>query len=69
MPPPSHGPPAGVLRDDAQTRTTGQAMDRSATVALLASAGAAPHLSAGILSPYDGERGALIAVFANRQRC
>ncbi|TIQ27983.1 MAG: hypothetical protein E5X48_32040 [Mesorhizobium sp.] len=33
-------------------------------------AGAAPHLPAGILSPYsDGERGALVADFANRQRC
>ncbi|PBB92254.1 hypothetical protein CK215_10470 [Mesorhizobium sp. WSM3864] len=32
--------------------------------------GAAPHLPAGILSPYsDGERGALIGGFANRQRC
>ncbi|TIQ28207.1 MAG: hypothetical protein E5X48_31755 [Mesorhizobium sp.] len=32
--------------------------------------GAAPHLPAGILSPYsDGERGALIAAFANHQRC
>ncbi|TPK41649.1 hypothetical protein FJ492_19825 [Mesorhizobium sp. B2-5-4] len=32
--------------------------------------GAAPHLPAGILSPYrDGERGAPIAGFANRQRC
>ncbi|BCG77617.1 hypothetical protein MesoLj113b_11590 [Mesorhizobium sp. 113-3-3] len=31
--------------------------------------GAAPHLPAGILSPYrDGERGALIA-FANHRRC
>ncbi|TIX14923.1 MAG: hypothetical protein E5V41_17380, partial [Mesorhizobium sp.] len=33
-------------------------------------AGAAPHLPAGTLSPYsDGERGALIAAFANHQRC
>ncbi|TJV97963.1 MAG: hypothetical protein E5W97_32095 [Mesorhizobium sp.] len=33
-------------------------------------AGAAPHLPAGILSPYrDGERGAPIAGFANRRRC
>ncbi|AZO32860.1 hypothetical protein EJ071_23230 [Mesorhizobium sp. M1B.F.Ca.ET.045.04.1.1] len=33
------------------------------------SAGAAPHLPAGILSPYsDGERGAPIAGFANHQR-
>ncbi|TRC89517.1 hypothetical protein FJV80_09760 [Mesorhizobium sp. WSM4310] len=32
-------------------------------------AGVAPHLPAGILSPYsDGERGAVIADFANRQR-
>jgi hypothetical protein len=32
--------------------------------------GAAPHLPAGILSPYrDGERGALIAAFANHRRC
>ncbi|TIU30848.1 MAG: hypothetical protein E5W38_17975, partial [Mesorhizobium sp.] len=32
--------------------------------------GAAPHLPAGILSPYsDGERGALIDGFANRQHC
>ncbi len=31
---------------------------------------AAPHLPAGILSPYrDGERGALITAFANRRRC
>ena len=31
--------------------------------------GAAPHLPAGILSPYsNGERGTLIAGFANRQR-
>ncbi|RUX97573.1 hypothetical protein EN935_12825 [Mesorhizobium sp. M7D.F.Ca.US.004.03.1.1] len=31
---------------------------------------AAPHLPAGILSPYsDGERGALVAGFANHQRC
>ncbi|TIM25415.1 MAG: hypothetical protein E5Y61_25120, partial [Mesorhizobium sp.] len=31
---------------------------------------AAPLLPAGILSPYsDGERGALIAGFANHQRC
>ena len=31
---------------------------------------AAPHLPAGILSPYrDGERGALANGFANRQRC
>ncbi|PBB92024.1 hypothetical protein CK215_13880 [Mesorhizobium sp. WSM3864] len=45
-------------------------MDRSVTVALLASAGASPHLPAGILSPYsDGERGALVDDFANRQRC
>ncbi|TIQ37502.1 MAG: hypothetical protein E5X48_06115 [Mesorhizobium sp.] len=33
-------------------------------------ASAAPHLPAGILSPYsDGERGALVAGFANRRRC
>ncbi|RWA78601.1 MAG: hypothetical protein EOQ30_29040 [Mesorhizobium sp.] len=32
--------------------------------------GAAPHLPAGILSPYsDGERSAVIDDFANRQRC
>ncbi|TPI55586.1 hypothetical protein FJ422_06405 [Mesorhizobium sp. B2-6-3] len=32
--------------------------------------GAAPHLPAGILSPYsDGERGAFINGFANHQRC
>ena len=32
--------------------------------------GAAPHLPTGILSPYsDGERGAFVATFANRQRC
>ncbi|KAA3450756.1 hypothetical protein C7I87_10840 [Mesorhizobium sp. SARCC-RB16n] len=32
--------------------------------------GVAPHLPAGILSPYrDGERGAAVADFANRQRC
>ncbi|MET3597689.1 hypothetical protein ABID26_007115 [Mesorhizobium shonense] len=38
--------------------------------ALQSDAGAAPHLPAGILSPYsDGERGALIAGFANLQRC
>ncbi|PBC10673.1 hypothetical protein CK230_07360 [Mesorhizobium sp. WSM3859] len=37
---------------------------------LIANVGAAPHLPAGILSPYsDGERGALIDDFANRQRC
>ena len=31
---------------------------------------AAPHLPAGILSPYrDGEREAIIAGFANRQHC
>jgi hypothetical protein len=31
---------------------------------------AAPHLPAGIFSPYsDGEKDALIADFANRQRC
>ncbi|TPK82323.1 hypothetical protein FJ548_20785 [Mesorhizobium sp. B2-4-17] len=31
---------------------------------------AAPHLPAGILSPYsDGERGAFIAAFATHQRC
>ncbi|OHV90206.1 hypothetical protein ORS3428_29230 [Mesorhizobium sp. ORS 3428] len=30
----------------------------------------APHLPAGILSPYsDGERDAVAADFANRQRC
>ncbi|RWA98652.1 MAG: hypothetical protein EOQ33_26855 [Mesorhizobium sp.] len=32
--------------------------------------GAAPHLPAGILSPYsDGERGAVINGFANIRRC
>ncbi|TIQ18270.1 MAG: hypothetical protein E5X51_26740 [Mesorhizobium sp.] len=32
--------------------------------------GAAPHLPAGILSPYsDGERDAVVAGFAKRQRC
>ncbi|TPK09232.1 hypothetical protein FJ543_25430 [Mesorhizobium sp. B2-5-7] len=32
--------------------------------------GAAPHLPAGILSPYrDGERGAAVPAFADRQRC
>ncbi|UVK43488.1 hypothetical protein BPNPMPFG_005289 [Mesorhizobium sp. AR07] len=36
---------------------------------LLADVGAAPHLPAGILSPYsDGERGAFIDGFANRKR-
>ncbi|RWF42068.1 MAG: hypothetical protein EOS46_27145 [Mesorhizobium sp.] len=31
---------------------------------------AAPHLPAGILSPYsDGERGAPVAGFANRRHC
>ncbi|SIT55113.1 hypothetical protein BQ8794_200116 [Mesorhizobium prunaredense] len=35
-----------------------------------AEVGAAPHLPAGILSPYsDGERGALIHDFANYPRC
>ncbi|RVC42631.1 hypothetical protein EN779_34750, partial [Mesorhizobium sp. M4B.F.Ca.ET.088.02.2.1] len=35
----------------------------------LSEVGAAPHLPAGILSPYsDGERGAAIADFANRHR-
>ncbi|TGV53000.1 hypothetical protein EN784_42855 [bacterium M00.F.Ca.ET.141.01.1.1] len=35
----------------------------------LAGVGAAPHLPAGILSPYsDGERGALISDFANYKR-
>ncbi|TGP21918.1 hypothetical protein EN827_19165 [Mesorhizobium sp. M1D.F.Ca.ET.184.01.1.1] len=34
------------------------------------SVGAAPHLPAGILSPYsDGERGSLAVDFANLQRC
>ncbi|ESZ11766.1 hypothetical protein X737_28280 [Mesorhizobium sp. L48C026A00] len=34
-----------------------------------AGAGAAPHLPAGILSPYsDGERGAFIDGFANHKR-
>ena len=37
---------------------------------LTSNVGAAPHLPAGILSPYrDGERGALIAAFANHRRC
>ncbi|TGV12685.1 hypothetical protein EN816_17100 [Mesorhizobium sp. M8A.F.Ca.ET.173.01.1.1] len=42
-----------------------------ARVAIIhSSAGAAPHLPAGILSPYsDGERGAVVAGFANRRRC
>ncbi|RVC77326.1 hypothetical protein EN745_22235 [Mesorhizobium sp. M4A.F.Ca.ET.022.05.2.1] len=32
--------------------------------------GAAPHLPAGVLSPYsDGERGAVTDGFANLQRC
>ncbi|WP_292345819.1 hypothetical protein [Mesorhizobium sp.] len=36
---------------------------------LLAGVGAAPHLPAGILSPYsDGERGAFINGFANHKR-
>ncbi|RWC25592.1 MAG: hypothetical protein EOS27_28225 [Mesorhizobium sp.] len=36
----------------------------------MAALGAAPHLPAGILSPYrDGERGALIAGFANHRCC
>jgi hypothetical protein len=36
----------------------------------LAGVGAAPHLPAGILSPYsDGERGAFIDGFANHKRC
>ncbi len=35
----------------------------------LAELGAAPHLPAGILSPYsDGERGAVADGFANRRR-
>ncbi|RVB53399.1 hypothetical protein EN906_36085 [Mesorhizobium sp. M7A.F.Ca.CA.004.06.1.1] len=37
---------------------------------MVASVCAAPHLPAGILSPYsDGERGAVIGDFANLQRC
>ncbi|TPM26060.1 hypothetical protein FJ958_20455 [Mesorhizobium sp. B2-3-5] len=37
---------------------------------LILDVGAAPHLPAGILSPYrDGERGTFIAAFANDQRC
>ncbi|RUW65263.1 hypothetical protein EOA31_34090 [Mesorhizobium sp. M4B.F.Ca.ET.049.02.1.2] len=33
-------------------------------------AAAAPHLPAGILSPYrDGERGALVAGFAKHRHC
>ncbi|RWI29258.1 MAG: hypothetical protein EOQ92_07785 [Mesorhizobium sp.] len=37
---------------------------------MTAKVGAAPHLPAGILSPYsDGERGALIQDFANHSRC
>ncbi|TJV16648.1 MAG: hypothetical protein E5Y07_17660 [Mesorhizobium sp.] len=36
----------------------------------IAEVGAAPHLPAGILSPYsDGERGAVVTDFANHQRC
>ncbi|WP_208636363.1 hypothetical protein [Mesorhizobium helmanticense] len=36
----------------------------------LVGVGAAPHLSAGILSPHsDGERGAIIDGFANHKRC
>ncbi|SIT55170.1 conserved hypothetical protein [Mesorhizobium prunaredense] len=36
----------------------------------LAGVGAAPHLPAGILSPYsDGEKGAFIDGFANHKRC
>ncbi|MBZ9907719.1 hypothetical protein LB557_17055 [Mesorhizobium sp. BR115XR7A] len=36
----------------------------------LAGVGAAPHLPAGILSPYsDGEKGALIDSFVNCKRC
>ncbi|TGV55539.1 hypothetical protein EN784_29495 [bacterium M00.F.Ca.ET.141.01.1.1] len=36
----------------------------------MASVRAAPHLPAGILSPYsDGERGATVADFANLKRC
>ncbi|WP_287363515.1 hypothetical protein [Mesorhizobium sp.] len=39
-------------------------------VVSLADVGAAPHLPAGILSPYsDGERAALINDFANHGRC
>ncbi|PBC05576.1 hypothetical protein CK220_06480 [Mesorhizobium sp. WSM3860] len=38
--------------------------------AICPSVRAAPHLPAGILSPHsDGERGALIAAFANCQCC
>ncbi|RVC43346.1 MAG: hypothetical protein EOQ27_27355 [Mesorhizobium sp.] len=37
---------------------------------MISDVGAAPHLPAGILSPYsDGERGAFIDDFANRERC
>ncbi|TPN97558.1 hypothetical protein FJ980_25250 [Mesorhizobium sp. B1-1-5] len=43
------------------------AQDRS--FEFLADACAAPHLPAGILSPYsDGERGAVAGDFANRRR-
>ncbi|RWA80566.1 MAG: hypothetical protein EOQ30_22455 [Mesorhizobium sp.] len=36
----------------------------------LSDVGAAPHLPAGVLSPYsDGERGAFIEGFANRLSC
>ncbi len=39
-------------------------------MSILSQLSAAPHLPAGILSPYrDGERGAVIHGFANRQRC
>jgi hypothetical protein len=34
-----------------------------------ANAGAAPHLPAGIFSPWNGEKGAVAGGFANRQRC
>ena len=55
------GFPGGVS-DDAQCLTAGQA-------SYFPSAGAAPHLPAGILSPYsDGERDAVMAGFANRKR-
>ncbi|TPL91636.1 hypothetical protein FJ948_14495 [Mesorhizobium sp. B2-3-12] len=40
------------------------------TATIEVNVGAAPHLPAGILSPYrDGERDAVIDDFANHQRC
>ncbi|TIW15082.1 MAG: hypothetical protein E5V65_19225, partial [Mesorhizobium sp.] len=47
-----------------------QSLQVSKSLINLSSDGAAPHLPAGILSPNsDGERGALIVGFANRQCC